>query len=95
MLQQHGIYVEQLGGEVQCVNISALKGTNLNGLIEAIALQAEIIGLKGDPTGLVEGVVIECQNDKYRGTLSTALIQRGTLKKSAILGKTMYHVMRV
>ncbi|KAL2712719.1 hypothetical protein V1478_017674 [Vespula squamosa] len=85
MLQLEGIDVEQLGGEVQCVNISALKGTNLNALIEAIALQAEIIGLKGDPTGLVEGVVIECRNDKTRGKLSTALIQRGTLKKNAIL----------
>nr|XP_050868441.1 translation initiation factor IF-2, mitochondrial [Vespula vulgaris] len=85
MLQLEGINVEQLGGEVQCVNISALKKTNLNALIEAIALQAEIVGLKGDPTGLVEGVVIECRNDKTRGKLSTALIQRGTLKKSAIL----------
>ncbi|KAK2580312.1 hypothetical protein KPH14_012549 [Odynerus spinipes] len=53
--------------------------------IEAIALQAEIMGLKGDPTGLVEGVVIECRNDITRGKLSTALIQRGTLKKGAIL----------
>ncbi|XP_015178130.1 PREDICTED: translation initiation factor IF-2, mitochondrial isoform X1 [Polistes dominula] len=85
MLQQQGIIVEQLGGEVQCVNISALKGTNLNTLVEAIALQAEIIGLKGDPTGLVEGVVIECRNDKARGKLSTALIQRGTLKKNSVL----------
>ncbi|XP_035724519.1 translation initiation factor IF-2, mitochondrial-like [Vespa mandarinia] len=85
MLQQQGIDVEQLGGEVQCVNISALKGTNLNELIEAITLQAEIIGLKGDPTGLIEGVVIECKTDKTRGILSTALIQRGTLKRSAIL----------
>ncbi|KAI4477729.1 hypothetical protein M0804_012557 [Polistes exclamans] len=85
MLQQQGIIVEQLGGDIQSVNISALKGTNLNILIEAIALQAEIIGLKGDPTGLVEGVVIECRNDKARGKLSTALIQRGTLKKNSIL----------
>ncbi|KAI4490355.1 hypothetical protein M0802_010732 [Mischocyttarus mexicanus] len=85
MLQQQGIIVEQLGGEVQSVNISALKGTNLNMLIEAIALQAEIIGLKGDPTGLVEGVVIECRTDKSRGKLSTALIQRGTLKRGSVL----------
>lgn len=85
MLQQTGIDVEQLGGDVQCVNISALKGINLDTLVEAIALQAEIMGLKGDPTGLVEGTVIECRNDIIRGNLSTALIQRGTLKKGAIL----------
>lgn len=87
MLSQQGIQVEEIGGDIQCVNVSALLGTNVDTLTEAIALQAELIGLKGDPTGLVEGVVIECSTDLYRGKLSTALIQRGTLRKGACLGK--------
>ncbi|XP_018403977.1 PREDICTED: translation initiation factor IF-2, mitochondrial isoform X2 [Cyphomyrmex costatus] len=85
MLAQQGIQVEAMGGEIQSVNISALHGTNLDTLIETIALQAELVGLKGDPTGLVEAVVIECLTDRYRGKLATALIQRGTLRKGAYL----------
>lgn len=85
MLAQQGIQVEALGGDIQSVNVSALHGTNLNILIEAIALQAELVGLKGDPTGLVEAVVIECSTDRQRGKLATALIQRGTLRKGAFL----------
>ncbi|XP_011630963.1 translation initiation factor IF-2, mitochondrial isoform X2 [Pogonomyrmex barbatus] len=85
MLAQQGIQVEALGGEIQSVNISALHGTNLDTLIESIALQAELMGLKGDPMGLVEAVVIECLTDRRRGKLATALIQRGTLRKGAFL----------
>ncbi|EGI69934.1 PREDICTED: translation initiation factor IF-2, mitochondrial [Acromyrmex echinatior] len=85
MLAQQGIQVEAMGGDIQSVNISALHGTNLDTLIEAIALQAELVGLKGDPTGLVEAVVIECFTDRHRGKLATALIQRGTLRKGAYL----------
>ncbi|XP_011702464.1 PREDICTED: translation initiation factor IF-2, mitochondrial-like, partial [Wasmannia auropunctata] len=54
MLAQQGIQVEATGGDVQSVNISALHGTNLDILTESIVLQAELVGLKGDPTGLVE-----------------------------------------
>ncbi|XP_029176075.1 translation initiation factor IF-2, mitochondrial [Nylanderia fulva] len=85
MLAQQGILVEALGGDIQSINISALKGTNIDTLTEAIALQAEIMELKGDPTGLVEAVIIECSTDLYRGKLATALIQRGTLRKGAFL----------
>lgn len=88
MLAQQGILVEALGGDIQSVNISALHGTNLDTLTEAVALQAEIMELKGDPTGLVEAVIIECSTDLYRGKLATALIQRGTLRKGALLGKS-------
>lgn len=86
MLSQHGILVEDLGGEVQSINISALKKLNLVDLTEAVAAQAELMSLKGDPTGLVEAVVIEASNDPKRGKLATVLIQRGTLKKGAFLG---------
>jgi len=87
MLAQKGIYVEAMGGEIQSINISALHGTNIDILTEAIVLQAEIIGLKGDPTGFVEAAVIECSTDHYRGKLATALIRRGTLRKGSFLGK--------
>ncbi|KMQ95956.1 translation initiation factor if- mitochondrial [Lasius niger] len=80
-----GIQVEAVGGDIQCVSISALHGTNIETLTEAIALQAELMELKGDPTGLVEAVVIECSTDLYRGKLATTLIQRGILRKGALL----------
>lgn len=87
MLSQQGIVVEALGGDIQSVNISALHGTNVDILTEAIVLQSELMGLKGDPTGMVEAVVVECSTDHYRGKLATALIQRGTLRKGTFLGK--------
>ncbi|XP_076234904.1 mitochondrial translation initiation factor 2 isoform X2 [Calliopsis andreniformis] len=85
MLAEHGIVVETLGGDVQCINISALKKMNLEDLTEAIILQAELMNLKGDPSGSVEGVIIECTNSVGRGKLVTALIKRGTLKKGCLL----------
>ncbi|XP_008553600.1 translation initiation factor IF-2, mitochondrial [Microplitis demolitor] len=85
MLAQHGIQVEALGGEVPSVNISALKGMNLKELVETIVAQAEIMDLKGDPKGHVEGVVVEVSTEIGRGKLATALIQRGTLRKGSIL----------
>ncbi|KAH0568056.1 translation initiation factor IF-2, mitochondrial isoform X1 [Cotesia glomerata] len=85
MLAQQGIQVEALGGEVPSVNISALKGLNLKDLVETIVAQAEIMDLKGDPKGPVEGVVIEVSTEVGRGKLATALIQRGTLRKGTVL----------
>ncbi|GAA4013833.1 translation initiation factor IF-2 [Sphingomonas swuensis] len=79
-LLQHEIVVEQLGGDVQDVEVSALKGTNLDGLLDAIALQAEILELKANPSRAAEGTVIEAKLDKGRGPLATVLVQRGTLK---------------
>lgn len=79
-LLQHEIVVEQLGGDVQDVEVSALKGTNLDGLLDAIALQAEILELKANPDRAAEGTVIEAKLDKGRGSLATVLVQRGTLK---------------
>lgn len=58
--------------------------------MEAVLAQAEVMDLKGDPTGLVEGVVIESTYDQGRGKLSTALIQRGTLRKGDVLGKRFF-----
>ncbi|KAG8180805.1 hypothetical protein JTE90_008590 [Oedothorax gibbosus] len=80
-----GIQVEDFGGEVQAIPISALKKTNLDLLTDAILTQAEILGVSGDPKGPVEGVVLESSMDTARGKMSTALIQRGTLKKGSVI----------
>jgi len=79
-LLQHEIVVEELGGDVQDVEVSALQKTNLDGLLEAIALQAEILELKANPDRAAEGTVIEAKLDKGRGPLATVLVERGTLR---------------
>jgi translation initiation factor IF-2 len=79
-LLQHEVIVEDMGGDVQDVEVSALKKTNLDKLLEAIALQAEILELKANPDRDAEGTVVEAKLDKGRGPLATVLIQRGTLK---------------
>jgi translation initiation factor IF-2 len=79
-LLQHEIIVEQMGGDVQDVEVSALKKTNLEGLLEAINLQSEILELKANPDRSAEGAVVEAKLDKGRGPLATVLVQRGTLR---------------
>jgi translation initiation factor IF-2 len=79
-LLQHEIVVEKLGGDVLDVEVSALKGTNLDKLQEAILLQAEILDLKANPNRAAEGTVIEAKLERGRGAVATVLIQRGTLK---------------
>ncbi|KAK6183487.1 hypothetical protein SNE40_010962 [Patella caerulea] len=90
MLMEHQLLIEEFGGDVQAVPISALKGTNIQELKEAIITQSEIMEIKGDPVGLVEGRVIESKTDPGRGKLVTAVVKRGTLKKGSIIvaGKT-------
>ncbi|MGE5722304.1 MAG: translation initiation factor IF-2, partial [Sphingomonadales bacterium] len=78
-LLQHEIVVEQMGGDVQDVEVSALKKTNLDKLLEAIQLQAELLELKANPDRAAEGTVVEAKLDKGRGPLATVLVQRGTL----------------
>jgi translation initiation factor IF-2 len=79
-LLQHEIVVEDMGGDVQDVEVSALKKTNLDGLLEAIHLQAEILELRANPSRAAEGAVVEAKLDKGRGPLATLLVQRGTLR---------------
>ena len=79
-LLQHEVIVEDMGGDVQDVEVSALKKTNLDKLLEAIQLQAEILELKANPDRAAEGTVIEAKLDKGRGPLATVLVERGTLR---------------
>jgi translation initiation factor IF-2 len=79
-LLQHEIVVEQLGGEVQDVEVSALKRSNLEELIEKIQLQAELLELRANPDRDAEGTVIEAKLDKGRGPVATILVRRGTLR---------------
>ncbi len=69
-----------MGGDVQDVEVSATKKTNLEKLLEAIQLQAEILELKSNPDRPAEGTVIEAKLDKGRGPLATVLVERGTLR---------------
>src|SRR5438105_13212243 len=79
-LLQHELVVEQLGGEVLDVEVSALKKTNLDKLEEAILLQAELLDLKANPNRGGEGVVLEGELERGRGPVATVLVQRGSLK---------------
>ncbi|MFL6829152.1 MAG: translation initiation factor IF-2, partial [Sphingomicrobium sp.] len=79
-LLQHEVIVEDMGGDVQDVEVSATKKTNLDKLLEAIQLQSEILELKANPGRAAEGTVIEAKLDKGRGPLATVLVQRGTLR---------------
>ncbi|QPM91432.1 translation initiation factor IF-2 [Pseudooceanicola algae] len=83
-LLQHEVVVEKMSGEVQDVEVSAINGTGLDTLLEAIALQSEILELKANPNRAAEGAVIEAQLDVGRGPVATVLVQRGTLRQGDI-----------
>jgi translation initiation factor IF-2 len=84
-LLQHEIVVESMGGDTLEVPVSALKRTNLDKLLEAIHLQAEILDLKANPDRSAEGIVIEAKLERGRGPVGTVLVQRGTLKVGDIV----------
>ncbi|WP_435165014.1 translation initiation factor IF-2 [Falsirhodobacter sp. 1013] len=83
-LLQHEVVVEAMSGEVQDVEVSAKTGQGLDNLLEAIALQAEILELKANPERAASGAVIEAQLDVGRGPVATVLVQNGTLKRGDI-----------
>jgi translation initiation factor IF-2 len=84
-LLQYEVQVEDMGGEVQVVEVSATKGIGLDKLEEAILLQAELLDLKANPDRPAEGAVVEAKLDKGRGPVATVLVQRGTLKVGDIV----------
>ncbi len=83
-LLQHEVIVEKMSGEVQDVEVSAISGMGLDDLLEAIALQAEILELTANPDRAAQGAVIEAQLDVGRGPVATVLVQKGTLNQGDI-----------
>jgi len=79
-LLQHEVISEEMGGDTQMIEVSAKTGDGLDNLLEAVALQAELMELKANPDRDAEGVVIEAKLDKGRGAVATVLVQRGTLR---------------
>jgi translation initiation factor IF-2 len=84
-LLQHEIQVESLGGDTLEIEVSAKAKTNLDKLLDMIALQAEVLELKANPNRPAEGTVIEARLDRGRGPVATVLVQRGTLKQGDIV----------
>ena len=79
-LLQHELVVEDMGGDIQCIEVSALKKMNLDKLVEAIILQSEILELTANPNRDAQGAVVEAKMEPGRGSVATILIQNGTLK---------------
>ncbi|MFN4061765.1 MAG: translation initiation factor IF-2 [Paracoccus hibiscisoli] len=83
-LLQHEVVVEAMSGDVQDVEVSAKTGLGLDNLLEAIALQAELLELRANPNRAAQGAVIEAQLDVGRGPVATVLVQHGTLRRGDI-----------
>jgi translation initiation factor IF-2 len=84
-LLQYEVQVESLGGDTLEIEVSAKQKTNLDKLLEAITLQAEVLDLKANPERPAEGTVIEARLDRGRGPVATVLVQRGTLSVGNII----------
>lgn len=89
-LTEFNLLPEDWGGTTQYVHVSALKSQGIDELLEAILLQAEILDLRADPKGAIEGVVIESKIEQGRGPMATILVQSGTLNKGdyLVVGET-------
>ena len=83
-LLEHEVIVEEMSGDVLDAEVSALKKTNLDELMEKIHVQAELLELKARPDRAAEGIVVEAKLDKGRGPVATVLVERGTLKRGDI-----------
>lgn len=84
-LTQYGIVPDEWGGDVQCINISAKKGLNIDALLDAVLLEAEVLELKAPVESPAKGIIVESRLDKGRGVVVTLLVQSGTLKKGDML----------
>lgn len=90
-LANYNVLVEDYGGQVSCVEISAKTGKNVDRLLEVLALETEILELKANPMGKAQGVVIESELDKGKGPVATVLIQKGTLRKGDAFVTGIHH----
>jgi translation initiation factor IF-2 len=79
-LAERNVLVEDWGGKVGCVEVSAKKGLNIDDLMERILLESDILELKANPARNARGVIVEAQLDKGRGVVATVIVQKGTLK---------------
>lgn len=84
-LSGHGVVPEEWGGDTQFIDVSAKQGINIDGLLEAILLQAEVLELTAAKDAPAKGLVVEARLDKGRGAVSTILVQSGTLRKGDVL----------
>ncbi|WPJ94067.1 translation initiation factor IF-2 [Coraliomargarita algicola] len=84
-MQEKGIAPEDWGGETIAVEVSALKGTNIDDLLDMILLQAEVLELKANPSCPASGTIIESQVEQGRGATATVIVERGTLKRGDAL----------
>ncbi len=80
-LANFGVVVEEYGGHVACVEISARTGLGMDKLLERLALETEMLELKASKSGTASGVIVESELDKGKGSIATVLIQKGTLRK--------------
>lgn len=94
-LLQHEVFVESLGGDILEVEVSATERTNLDKLLDAILLQAELVDMKANPDRAADGVVVEAKLDRGRGPVATMLVQNGTVKiGNIIVAGTSYGKVR-
>ena len=84
-MQEKGIAPEDYGGETIAVEVSALKGTNIDDLLDMVLLQAEVLELKANPSCPASGTIIEAQIEQGRGATASVIVERGTLKKGDAL----------
>jgi translation initiation factor IF-2 len=84
-LMEHGLVPEDFGGDVICAEVSALKGTGIDQLLELLNLQADVLELRADPSARARGIVLEASLDKGRGPVATVLVQNGTLRRGDVL----------
>jgi translation initiation factor IF-2 len=84
-LTEHGLVIEDWGGDIICVPVSAKQGTNIDQLLEMINLSAEVLELRANPDRQAVGTVIEAFLDKGRGPIATVLVQKGTLNTGDVL----------
>ncbi len=84
-LTEHGLVIEDWGGDIICVPVSAKTGEGIDDLLEMVNLTAEVLELKANPDRLAQGTVIEANLDKGRGPIATVLVQKGTLKTGDVI----------